>query len=73
VAPRHPAGQRAAGRGAVASRCAGRFKRLASDVAMSAGGSFPVAYVRDTTTTNPDVFTKQKPVLNAGQRNQDSG
>jgi hypothetical protein len=38
---------------------AGTFREHDSDVAMSAGGSFTVAYVRDTTNNNPDVFAKQ--------------
>jgi hypothetical protein len=38
---------------------AGTFREHDSDVAMSAGGSFTVAYVRDTNNNNPDVFAKQ--------------
>jgi hypothetical protein len=37
----------------------GTFKEHDSDVAMSASGSFTVAYVRDTNNSNPDVFAKQ--------------
>jgi hypothetical protein len=38
---------------------AGTFREHDSDVAMSAGGAFTVAYVRDTNNNNPDVFAKQ--------------
>jgi hypothetical protein len=38
---------------------AGTFREHDSDVAMSAGGSFTVAYVRETNNNNPDVFAKQ--------------
>ena len=44
--------------GALIQVGAGTFKEHDSDVAMSAGGSFTVAYVRDT-KNNPDVFAKQ--------------
>jgi hypothetical protein len=42
---------------------AGTFKEHDSDVAMSASGSFTVAYVRDTNNNNPDVFAKQYDAL----------
>ena len=45
--------------GALIQVGAGTFKEHDSDVAMSAGGSFTVAYVRDTNNNNPDVFAKQ--------------
>jgi hypothetical protein len=45
--------------GALIQVGAGTFKENNPNVAMNDAGSFTVAYVRDTTNNNPDVFAKQ--------------